>query len=338
MKQMANSSNWIDRIYTFSKFSTEAAKAMNLKGVLTDSDRDVVLTYLARDKQAVVFDRSVSFISHVYLLSLTRLETIKFIAPEETSSNLSEQDKIVASLKSLIAEINAQTEILSTQIRDLTEEARNAIKNKDGPSAAKYLRSKRFHENALVQRSETLRQLEEVFGQIEQAADQVAIVRLMQASTTVLRKLRPEIGSVDEIQDLVEGLKEKMDEVSDISNALEVGGEDWVNESAVNDELENMARQATAEDAEKEARKTRERLASTAIDGDSAVPRAPRDIKSSQLQPSSSRLLDEHQDHPVQKSSDALAQLSLNEASESASQHNTPISSPDQSPATVLAS
>lgn len=40
-------------------FSQEAAKLIHVGNVLTDSDRHVILTYLARDKAAIVYDEQV---------------------------------------------------------------------------------------------------------------------------------------------------------------------------------------------------------------------------------------------------------------------------------------
>lgn len=47
-------------IYPMSIFKKEAAQAMNLRDSLTDSDLNVVLTHLARDTGAIVYDQSVS--------------------------------------------------------------------------------------------------------------------------------------------------------------------------------------------------------------------------------------------------------------------------------------
>ena len=65
-------------------------------------------------------------------------------------------------------------------------------------SALAALRSKKLNETALAQRTETLSQLEEVYSKVEQAADQVAIVRVMEASAGVLRNLHAEVGGVED--------------------------------------------------------------------------------------------------------------------------------------------
>ena len=76
MKQMANSSNPVDRIYPISLFSIEAARAINLKNELTDSDLEVILTYLARDKSAILYDSQASQATSFYIRLLSNSNVI----------------------------------------------------------------------------------------------------------------------------------------------------------------------------------------------------------------------------------------------------------------------
>ena len=58
-KHLGNESNQINRIYPISAFSSEAARIMNMQGKLTESDLQVILVYLARDKSAIIYDNEV---------------------------------------------------------------------------------------------------------------------------------------------------------------------------------------------------------------------------------------------------------------------------------------
>ena len=180
------------------------------------------------------------------------------------SSTLSTQDKTVASLKALIADVNMQVAKLSTRISHLTEAAQMAISNKSRTSALAALRSKKLSENTLTQRSATLVLLEEVYSKIEQAADQVAIVRVMEASTGVLRNLLGQVGGIDKVEDVIEGLRDEMGKVDEMGGVLETGaqGDSVIDENAVDEELESLERQISAREEEKKACKTQERLAS----------------------------------------------------------------------------
>ena len=153
---------------------------------------------------------------------------------------------------------------LSMRISSLSESAQKAMNNKSRTSALAALRSKKLSEAILVQRSETLAQLEGAFSKIEQAADQVAFVRAMEASAMVLRKMRAQVGGVDKVEDVIEGLRGEMGKVEEIGGVIEAGGQrDSVfDESTVDEELESLEREAHAGEEEQGACQTYERLAS----------------------------------------------------------------------------
>ena len=158
-----------------------------------------------------------------------------------------------------------QITLLSDRISSLSEVVQNAINNKSRSSALAALRSKKLSEATLTRRSETLAQLEEVYDKIGQAADQVAIVHIMEASTRVLQNLNGQVGGIDKAVDAIEALRDEMDKVDGIGSAIEVdhGRNNVIDESAVDEELENLERQAKVREEEDEARQTLKRLADT---------------------------------------------------------------------------
>lgn len=177
---------------------------------------------------------------------------------------MSLQDKTIASIKALIADINVQVVKLSARISSLSESAQQAIDNKNRTSALAALRLKKLNETVLTQRSETLAQLEGVYGKIEQAADQVAIIRVMEASTEVLRGLHAQVGGTDRVEDIIEGLRDEMGKADEIGGAIQAGAQidTVIDESGVDEELESLEKQANAREEEEGARQMQERLAS----------------------------------------------------------------------------
>lgn len=107
-----------------------------------------------------------------------------------------------------------------------------------------------------------LAQLEDVYTKIEQAADQVDIVRVMEASAGVLRSLNAEAGGIEKVEDIVQDLREEMSKVDEIGSALhEVAeGSNVIDENAVDDELEAMEFEEQQEKEERESERTKERL------------------------------------------------------------------------------
>ena len=59
LSQMSNRTNLVDRIYPRQVFAKEDSRALELQGDLTESDLQVLLKFLARDKGAIVYDNEV---------------------------------------------------------------------------------------------------------------------------------------------------------------------------------------------------------------------------------------------------------------------------------------
>ena len=232
------------------------------------------------------------------------VQTVKFIDPHEESTSLSDQDRTIASLKSLISHLNTQIAHLSKRIDVLSERAQTAVRTKNRVSALAALRSRKLNETTLERKSENLIQVEEMYGKIEQATDQATMVRVIEASSAVLRKLNADVGGVTKVEDVLDGLKDEMSKVDEVSGVIEAGAYSDVNidESAVDDELEEMEKQAKSDREEAEALKTEKRLAG--IDGvHIASPAGGSELRKS---PKSAEA-------PVEKGVAALKRLSIQE-------------------------
>jgi len=188
---------------------------------------------------------------------------VKFERPDEQLTPISAQDKIIASLKTIIADLNVHIAALDVRISSLNEKAQNAVKAKNRVTALAALKSKKAAETTLVQRYDTLSQLEGVYGTIAQASDQVAVVRVMEASTGVLRNLHAQVGGVERVEDVVEGLRIQMSKADEIGQLMEEAGrgEAFVDDDAVDEELKALEQQDRLGQEEKEAEQTRQRLA-----------------------------------------------------------------------------
>lgn len=190
-------------------------------------------------------------------------KTVKFKAPGDPKSQLTAQDKTIASLKALIVDLNEQIAILASRIVKMSEDTQKAVEKKNRVSALATIKSRKLSERTLAQRTETLSQIEEVYSKIEQAADQVAIVRVMEASTNVLQSLHKEVGGVEKLENVMEGLREQVNKVDEINDIIETAGHEGqiFHEDAVKEELEEMLQQANAQEERVEAKRTQQRLA-----------------------------------------------------------------------------
>jgi charged multivesicular body protein 7 len=122
-----------------------------------------------------------------------------------------------------------------------------------------------------------LAQLEQIYANIEQAADQVEVVRIMEASTIVLKGLHAEAGGTERVEDVVEELKEEMNKVDEVGKIIaEVGDPNLtVDDGEVDDELEAMERDEKEKKDEAAAQEVERQLA--ALDKDHAKITAERE-------------------------------------------------------------
>ena len=215
-------------------------------------------------------------------------QIVKFKGQGEGSLTISNQDRTIASLKSLIANLNQQVASITARVNGLSKKAQQAVQSKNTVSALAALRSRKTAESTLEQRINTLSQLEGLYDKIEQAVDQVTMVRVMEASTSVLRNLHAEVGGVTNVENVVERLKEEMDTVDEIGSVVESAGhgDAAIDESAIDDELEELLRHNQKEAETKEAQRTQQRLDNIGALDDKTVALQPSSqnpkIKSSQ--------------------------------------------------------
>ena len=214
---------------------------------LSDMDLNVLLVFLARDKNLVVFD------GHVVRLRGTG-----------DSNTITEEDRAVAQLRELIDSLTHQTGVLSRRIDDLNVTARNAVLRKNRVAALAALKQKKQAEAALTTRFATLAQLEATAAKIEQAADQVHVVQAMAASADALQSLHAQVGGAEGVEGVVDRLRDQMDAADEISNILIESGPTAAtlaaDEGEIDDELAALEKeeQKAAEAAEEKVKAAKE--------------------------------------------------------------------------------
>ncbi|PVH80340.1 hypothetical protein DL98DRAFT_515442 [Cadophora sp. DSE1049] len=229
----------VERIFSREAFREAYGDVAGKENILSETDMELLLKFLERDKGALSYDG----------------QTVKLKAPnEKRPSPITAEDTTVASLKTLIRDLEIQTEVLMKKVDELAATAKDAVSRKNRVSALAALRSKKLAETTLTKRHAILAQLEEVFSKIEQAANQVELVGVMEASTRVLTGLNKEVGGVEKVDDVVDQLREQMSQVDEVGNVIaEVGqGVNVADEEEVDDELEAMEREEWEKRQEKE--------------------------------------------------------------------------------------
>ncbi|OTA63235.1 hypothetical protein K449DRAFT_394525 [Hypoxylon sp. EC38] len=254
---------------TFSKphFQRTFAEGLLDKQRLSEIDLEVLVKFLSRDKNVLATDGN----------------TIKIQSSSEDTA-ITEEDSAIASLKELMEDLMRQTEVLSRRIDDLNAAAQDAVRRKNRVAALAALKSKKLAETNLSRRHATLSQLEDVASKIEQAADNVQLVKVMQSSTAALRSLNAQVGGADKVDEVLDNLREQMGEVDEVGNIIaEAGPAATVDEEEVDYEFEAMLAEERKKEEEaervkkeaqqeKEAEETRRKLAELEKMGPLPVP------------------------------------------------------------------
>ncbi|KAL2137240.1 hypothetical protein VTI74DRAFT_6451 [Chaetomium olivicolor] len=236
-----------DRCFTKSHFYRAFNDQLIAGARLSETDMDILLRFLSRDKPAILYDGA----------------TIKIKSPGgEAESVLTPEDASIAQLKELLASLAHQTSLLSARIDHLNAQAKQAVGNSNRLAALAALRSKKLAEQTLERRFATLNQLEEVAAKIEQASDNVQLVRVMEASGDALQSLTAQAGGVERVEEVVGRLREQMADADEVGRILaDAAGAEVVDEAEVDEELEKMEgeERRKAEEVERKEREERER-------------------------------------------------------------------------------
>ncbi|KAM3516664.1 hypothetical protein NHJ13051_009695 [Beauveria bassiana] len=242
---MAEHTSKFDRVFTKSQFYNTFASDLIDSQRLSEADMNVLLCYLSRDKGLIEYDG--------------RIVRVKGVGDQ---SGITEDDKAIASLKEVTLKVKHQADLLSARIDELELDAKKALARKNKVSALAALRQKKAAEQTLSTRYATLNQLEETANKIEQAADNVAVVRALEASSGVLRSLNAQVGTPDKVDTVMDELRERVADTEELAALLAESTGAPVDEGEIDDELAEMEREARDKEEEKQAESAKHEIES----------------------------------------------------------------------------
>ncbi len=203
-EKTADASSRFERTWSTAHFKKTFAEFIPTTQRLSNADLDVLIKFMSRDKGLILYDG----------------HTVKVKVPGEEATTITSEDQAISQLKELTEYLSHQTEILNRRIEELTKSAKDAVVKKNRVAALAALKSKKLAESSLQKRFATLSQLEEVAAKIEQASDNVQLVKVMATSTDALRSLGEQVGGVEKVEDVVDRLREQMSAVDEVSSIL----------------------------------------------------------------------------------------------------------------------
>ncbi|KAJ4857489.1 snf7 domain-containing protein [Trichoderma breve] len=247
-----------DRVFTKGQFQALVTSVLAEEQRLSDTDTDVLLKFLSRDKDMIEYDG----------------KTIRIRGSGE-ERGITEEDSSIASIKELASNLEHQIDLLNGRIDELDQEARNAVLRKNRVAALAALKSKKRAESSLSTRYATLHQLEEVASKLQQASDQVQLVKVMESSANALESLNTQIGSADKVENTMDRLRDQMSATDEITAILAEPTGMVVDEEEIDEELEAMEREQNKEEEEKQRRKDEAKEASKAMKDLDELPSVP---------------------------------------------------------------
>lgn len=227
-------------IYSLETFTHEFASVLSQEP-FTSGDLNILLTYLTRDKHYASMLTSPE----------TGMTTIKLSDPSSRvrPAPVTAHDETIANLRTLSSRLDKQIDTLHESIAALEATAREAISSSPPQKtrAMAALRTKKLANTTLERRQASLDQVSGVLFSIDDAATQVEMVKAMEASTGVLKDLNKQVGGVERVDSVMEGLREQMADVEEVSKVIgEVGREGAggvVDEEDLDEEIEAMLRE-----------------------------------------------------------------------------------------------
>ncbi|KAH9874716.1 hypothetical protein IAQ61_003906 [Plenodomus lingam] len=247
LKSMKELTSTADRVLSKADFLKRFSNVLNPAVPLTTNDLDILLVFLARDKQAISYNN----------------QTIKF-KPEHEAIPLpvTTDDTAIANLRDTLANINTQLLPLMEKVAAAEAAAREAVANKQMVRAKAALRSKKLAEGALAHRTEIAHQLESVYNDLHHAADQVEIVEAMRAGAAALKGLNEKVGGAEGVQGVVDAVNEQMALTEEISGIINENNQP-IDEMEIEDELEALEKAEMENENQLIAERTHARISET---------------------------------------------------------------------------
>lgn len=257
---------------------------------LSTTDMDILLRFMARDKGVILYDGS----------------TIKIKAPCAEETAITEEDTSIAQLKELLASLTHQTSLLSNKVEELTRTAKEAVTKKNRVAALAALKSKKIAESTLEKRFATVNQLEEVAAKIEQASDNIQLVKVMESSGEALRSLHAQVGGAERVEEVVDRLREQMAAADEVNSILAESTGVVVDEFEIDEELAAMEGEERRKVEEAERKKEEERKAKEAEE-------TMRRLEAAGAVPAGVQPVGEQEDKETKEAEDLMSGLSLEE-------------------------
>ncbi|KAJ7120503.1 Snf7-domain-containing protein [Mycena crocata] len=235
-----------DALYSFESFRKGFSSVLSGNtDTLPDGDAKILLSFLERDRRAVVVDKD--------------KDLIKFIDPQIVSDvrEITAVDRGILELKEAVRHLQAQITEYQRKMDQYTQKASAALQQKQKPLALSYLRSRKQFEEVLRKRLGSLETLEGTLISVETAAGDVEIMKSYESSTATLRSIlsHPSLQR-DSIDKTMDAMAEANADAKEVNETIRMEGDvalgiaDAFDETELEEELKMLVIEAENEKAE----------------------------------------------------------------------------------------
>ena len=157
----------------------------------------------------------------------------------KTSTPFNDSDVAIIKLKITIDALEKNIAEIDHKIREKKVELKNCIAKKERSRAKMYLRQKKALDKDFMKKTSTLNNLDQVLQAIKDAQDNAKVVKtLKQARGVLSEELKNQ--DVDKIHDIIDDIKEYVEQNDEISQALASGAQDNISDAVLEQELKKL--------------------------------------------------------------------------------------------------
>ncbi len=244
-----NGNGYSKYIFTKKQFQKKINSFLNLN--LSNEDLNCLIIYLYRDLR----ENSISTINFKKLINndINNEESliIKFKSSSTKDQNqiqnqlINEEDKTIALIKTNISSLEIKINSLNLKIQNINDKLKQSLLSKNRQLSKIYLKSKKLYQGTLLKNLDSLNKLQEILIKIDDANSNIEMFNILEKSSNTLSSLNKKL-SIDKIDNLVDGLNEQIDDVEQVSQALQqhVGGnENIIDDDEIENELADLLKQ-----------------------------------------------------------------------------------------------
>lgn len=205
---------------TTTSLLTEALK-ISTELRLSSTDMQILLRYLERDKCLITRSSDV----------------IKVIPCAKAEHQIvSETDIAIAHLKSTLSQLSSQISQLSTRLDSLNAQIRMSISKQQKSMALGAMKTRNLVDKQLIQRTDNLHTLEQILLKIDDAANNIGILKAMQGGSKALAEIMKQVGGIERVDQVLDQVQEQMAVNDEIGVAIAGASAAVVGEGEDNDE------------------------------------------------------------------------------------------------------